>query len=263
MPVECPIRFPKLEREAFQKLDYRVMQLAFETHKSLGRSCDESIYHMLLAARLEDCGYGPSLVELAINVRHGSFFKEYKVDLVVAEQSIYELKAARSISLAHEAQTMNYLLLAGCEHGKIINFGSTSVESRFVNNPLTNDERYRYRVVSSGWKGPEGLRQALVSFVDDIGLFLEATLYNQVLVHSYGGPEVAEELRTMSLDGRLLGRQKFQMCTPDEAFRVTTLTKHPRAQRASLQKLFDLSDLKFFHWINIHRHEIQFTTISR
>lgn len=263
MPIECPIRFPRLEREAFQGLDYRVMQVAFETHKTLGRSCDEGIYHRYLATRLEDSGCGASLAELAVNVRHGGFFKEYKVDLVVEERAIYELKVARSISLAHEAQTMNYLLLAGCEHGKVISFGGSSVESRFVNNPLTEDERYRYRVVSSGWKGPEGLRQALVSFIDDIGLFLEGTLYNQALVHHYGGPERAEESRPMSLDGRSLGRQRFQMCAPDEAFRVTMLTKHPRAQRVSLQKLFELTDLKAFHWINIHRHEIQLTTLTR
>lgn len=263
MPVECPIQFLPLEREAFQSLDYRVMAQAFETHRRLGRSCDESIYHADLAARLHASGLGPNVVELAIRVRHGGFFKEYQVDLVVAEQSIYEIKVARAIAAAHEGQVMNYLLLAGCEHGKVINFGSASVESRFVNNPLTQSERYRFCLVSSGWKGPEQLRQALVSFVEDIGLFLEAPLYNQAMVYSFGGPEIAEEFRTMSLDGCALGRQKFQMCAPAEAFRVTVYTKHPKAQRASLQKLFELSDLKAFHWINIHRHEIQLTTLTR
>ncbi len=213
--------------------------------------------------RLEASGFSPSHVEVAVNVRHGDFFKEYKIDLVVAEQCIYELKVARSIVLAHEGQTMNYLLLTGCEHGKVINFGGPSVESRFVNNPLTKSERYRCHQVSNGWEGPERLRQALVSFVEDIGLFLEAPLYNQALVHVFGGPERAEELRTMSVDGRPLGRQKFQMCAPDQAFRVTLSTKHPKSQRASLQKLLALSDLKALHWINIHRHEIQFTTLTR
>ncbi|OYW24278.1 MAG: hypothetical protein B7Z55_02725 [Planctomycetales bacterium 12-60-4] len=118
MPIECPIQFPKLEREAFQRLDYQVMKLAFETHGHLGRSCDEEIYHNDLAARLDEAGQSRSLVEVPIRVRHGSFLKEYRIDLVAAELAIYELKTARGISASHESQTMNYLMLTDCEHGK-------------------------------------------------------------------------------------------------------------------------------------------------
>jgi len=263
MPIECPIRFPRLERDAFQTLDYRVMQLAFETHKALGRSCDEGIYHSDLAARLDAAGLGPSRVELAIHVKHGSFFKEYRLDLVVAEQAIYELKAARSLATAHEGQTMNYLLMAGCEHGKLVNFGGASVESRFVNNMLTLEERYRFHVTEQYWRGPETLKQAVLALIEDIGMFLEAPLYNQALVHHFGGPERALEARPMIVGGRVLGKQSFQMCAQDEAFRVTMLTQRLQVYRTSLQKLFALTDLKALHWINLNRHEIQFSSLIR
>ena len=262
MPIECPIQFPRLEREAFQRLDFQVMRLIFETHGFLGRSCDEVIYHNELAARLESAGLA-SPAEVMITVRHESFLKEYRIDLAVAKQAIYELKAARAITPAHEGQTMNYLLLTDCPHGKVVSFGGASVNSRFVNNPLPREDRYRFETIQTGWRGPDKLLGALVHFIEDIGLFLETPLYNQALVHCMGGPEHALERRPMQLNGRQLGTQLYQMCSPDEAFRVTTLSQHLHAQRMSLQKLFHLSDLKAMHWINLNRHQIEFTTIQR
>jgi GxxExxY protein len=262
MPIECPIQFPRLERDAFRKLDYDLMKHAFETHRVLGRSCDEAIYQQNLAAMLDDAGLGPSSVEVLIRVRHGSFLKEYRIDLVAAGKAIYELKSTKEIVSAHEGQSMNYLLLADCEHGKVINFGGASLESRFVNNPISRDERYRFEWQTSQWKGPNQLRDVFLAFIEDIGLFLEAPLYNQFLVHHYGGFEHAVMRRSLSLDGRPLGKQAFQMCGPDEAFRVTTLSRNIRAQRTSLQTLVSLSDLKALHWINLNHHQIEIMTLE-
>jgi GxxExxY protein len=263
MPIECPIEFPKVEREVFRKLDYQVMKLAFETHGLLGKNCDEEIYHNDLATRLDEAGLKPSPVEVLIRILHGSFVKEYQIDLVAAGQAIYELKAAGAIIAAHEGQTMNYLLLADCEYGKVINFGGASVESRFVNNSVTLEERFRFEALANHWRGPDSLLKALLHFVEDIGLFLEAPLYNQALLHHLGGPEHAMERRAMKLDGRPLGKQTFQMCASDEAFRVTTLGRHIQAQRTNFKKLLALSDLKALHWINLNRHQIEFTTLTR
>lgn len=262
MPIECPISFPRLKREAFRELDFRVMKRAFETHGALGRNCEEEIYHHELAGRLDADGFAPSQVEVPIRVRHGSFLKEYRIDLVVATQAIYELKAVRTLLSAHEGQTMNYLLLTDCEHGKVVNFGGPSVASRFVNNPLTRDERYRFKMVMQDWSGPESLRSALVNLIEDIGLFLESSLYNQALVHHYG-PENALVRRPMVLGGRQLGNQSFQLSAPDEAFRVTTLSQRNRAQRTSLEKLLVLGNLKALHWINLNHHQVELTTLTR
>lgn len=263
MPIECPVQFHRLEYGAYQRLDYEVMRLAFQVHKELGKSCDEEIYHNDLAARLKGAGLSPSPVEVLVQVRYESFVKDYKIDLVVAEQAIYELKKVRKITSAHEGQTMNYLLLTGCEHGKVVTFGGTSVESRFVNNSVSQDERYRFEIESTSWRGPDTLPKALIPFIEDIGLFLDASLYNQFLVHHFGGEEHALERRPMHLEGRFLGRQTFQICAPDEAFRITTLSTQLKAQHLSLQKLLSLSDLKAIQWINLNRHQVEFTTIRR
>jgi iron complex transport system substrate-binding protein len=264
MPIEYPLTFERLSQQAFQKLDFDIMNLAFEAHRILGRNCDEEIYHNHLAARIEAAGLGKTLVEVMIHVRHGSFHKEYRMDLVVGARVVYELKATRDIATQHEGQTLNYLLLVDCEHGKVINFGGTSVGHRFVNNPVNREERYRYSVrATPSWRGPDVLRISTVEFIEDIGLFLEAPLYNQVLVHHFGGPDHAIERRSMSLGGIPLGQQAFQMCGPDEAFRITTLSRNLSAQRQSLERLLQLSDLKALHWINLNRHQVEFTTLTR
>jgi GxxExxY protein len=253
-----------MSQQAFQKLDFEIMNLAFETHRVLGRSCDEEIYHNDLSARIEAAGLGATMVEVVIHVRHGSFFKEYRMDVVVGAGAVYELKVAREITPQHEGQTLNYLLLVDCEHGKVINFGGASVGHRFVNNPLSCEERYRHTLrISPSWRGPDALKKAILEFIADIGLFLEAPLYNQAMTHHYGGPEHALERRPMSLNGRQLGRQAFQMCGLDEAFRITTLSRNIAAQRNSLERLLHLSDLKAMHWINFNRHQVEFTTLNR
>ena len=131
MPIECPIIFDRLSKQAFQELDFQIMDLAFETHRLLGRSCDEEIYHNDLAARIEAAGLGKTLIEVVIHVRHGSFHKEYRIDMVVGSQAVYELKVAREIAPQHEGQTLNYLLLVDCEHGKVISFGGASIREQF------------------------------------------------------------------------------------------------------------------------------------
>lgn len=263
MPIVVPFHLPSLSAEAFGRLDYEVMRLAFETQRSLGRSCDESIYQKDLADRLEASGLGPTHLEATIQARHGSFVKDYHLDLVVAEQAVYELKAARNLGREHEAQLLNYLLLTDSPRGKLINFRGPSVESRFVNNALSRSERYRHEVCECSWMGSEELKRYLSDLIEDLGLFLDATLYNQALVHALSGGETAVQRVDLVSDGRALGSQTFQMCDTDQAFRVTTLHQQKKAQRVSLQKLLNLTPLRALHWINLDRHQVELTTLTR
>lgn len=263
MPIVCPFQLPCLTAEAFGRLDYEVMRLAFETQRSLGRSCDESIYQKDLADRLEAAGLGPTHLEATIQVRHGSFVKDYHLDLVVAEQVVYELKAVRALGREHESQLLNYLLLADSPHGKLVNFRGPSVESRFVNNALSRSERYRHEVCECSWKGSQVLKRRLLDLIEDMGLFLEVALYNQAILQALGGDEMAVQRVDLASDGRILGSQAFQMCETDQAFRVTALHQQKKAQRVSLQKLLNLTSLRALHWINLDRHQVELTTLTR
>lgn len=48
---------------------------------------------------------------------------QYFADLLVEEQIIVELKAAKTLMEAHEAQLLNYLKATNCEIGLLLNFG--------------------------------------------------------------------------------------------------------------------------------------------
>lgn len=48
-----------------------------------------------------------------------------------------EAKASDSLTTAHHSQALNYLLLAGMQHGTLVNFRSTRVEHQFISTHLT------------------------------------------------------------------------------------------------------------------------------
>lgn len=63
MPIEGP-KLPRLSTKEFRELDYSVMGLAFETHRQLGRFCDEGIYQNDLANNLVSAESPPILKQL-------------------------------------------------------------------------------------------------------------------------------------------------------------------------------------------------------
>ena len=112
MPIILPRTLKRLSRDEFRELDYAVMAQAFACHNELGRLCDERAYQVDLAERLRASGFDPVTVNSRIDVEHGSFRKTYRIDLIVADAAIYELKATAELAREHEGQLLNYLLLS-------------------------------------------------------------------------------------------------------------------------------------------------------
>ena len=108
MPITSPICLRPITQEDFAQLDYQVMRYAFESQNELGRLCDEVIYQNDLAARLAAAGLGPIRTQLPVTILHRDFSKTYRLDLVVSDTAIYELKAARALAPEPDAQLLNY-----------------------------------------------------------------------------------------------------------------------------------------------------------
>lgn len=126
---------------------------------------------------------------------------------------------------------------------------------------VPGDLRRGHETDSTDWFGPETIVSTVIGFVENVGLFLENSIYNQVVLHRFGGPERSLEARPMFRRNDSLGLQTFQMCAPDEAFRITSVSRQLVARRASLRKLPALPDLKALHWINLNRHRVEFRTL--
>ena len=107
----------------FDELSNRVIGCAIEVHRSLGPGLLESTYEQCLAHELNLSGI-PFQPQWPLPVEYKGKRLEcgYRVDLLVEERLIVELKATQSIVGVHEAQLLTYMRLAQIKVGLLINF---------------------------------------------------------------------------------------------------------------------------------------------
>lgn len=260
MPIQCAIEIEDLDLETFGGLDYQVMGHVFASHKELGRLADESVYQADIAARLQSAGFHAAR-EVPLVASFGSFVKHYYLDLVAGGGGIYEFKTASGLAPQHESQLMNYLLMLGLRHGKVVNLRSASVQSRFVNSSLTSSQRREFDAVSQNWKGCARIKETIVEMIQDWGVGLELPLYHQAIVHLLGGEELMTRQLPLSRDGISLGSQRFHLMDDHSAFRVTAHERPSHSTARELARLVQYSSLRQMHWINISRSQVLFTSL--
>ncbi|MEM6750001.1 MAG: GxxExxY protein [Planctomycetota bacterium] len=104
-------------------LTSKVIGCAIEVHRELGPGLLESAYEACLAWELEqkslDC---QRQLSLPVCYKGKELEVGYRVDLVVEQQLVVELKTVDSILPVHEAQLLTYLKLTGVHTGLILNF---------------------------------------------------------------------------------------------------------------------------------------------
>lgn len=120
----------------FDELSNRVIGCAIEVHRFLGPGLLESTYEQCLAYELNRAGIAfkvqrPQPVQYK-DIRLGC---GYRIDLLVENQLIVELKSIEVIKGVHEAQLLTYMKLAGVKIGLLINLNNTRLKDgikRFV-----------------------------------------------------------------------------------------------------------------------------------
>jgi GxxExxY protein len=262
MPVQCSIAIAPLSTEEFRELDYQVMRHAFDSQNDLGRLADERIYQADLATRLQKSGLSERR-EVQVTLSFDSFSKPLFLDLLVDSRGVYELKVARAISEAHIGQLLTYLHLLDLSRGKIINFGGSKVESKFVNAPFRNAQRRMFKVVESDYHGSEHFRQLIVELLRDWGTSLTLSLYQEALITLLDGADQVEVMLPLHRDGICLGNQRFHLADSESAFKLTALNRDTIAYGAQLSRLLDHSPLKAIHWVNIEHEIVTLKTIAR
>ena len=262
MPVSCDVSIANLSTEEFRELDYLVMRHAFDSQNEIGRLADERIYQADLAERLQAVGMFVNR-ELEVRLSHRDFCKSLYLDLVVAEQAVYELKVVNEIKDFHLGQLLSYLLILDLAHGKLLNFRSESVESQFVNATMTTDERRMFAVNETEYKGEERFRDIVVGLIRDWGTCLTLSLYQEAVVGLLGGAEGVEAMLPMKRNGVSLGNQRFYLADHKTAFTLTAMNQKTSAYQSQLSRLVLLSPLRAIHWVNLTCHEVTLTTIAR
>jgi GxxExxY protein len=258
MPVECSVEIQSINQEQFHALDRTLMGIAFELQNSVGKLCDEQIYQNELGHRCIEAGIR-SQREVEVRVMHGTFAKSYFLDLLVEQGAIYELKAVKALAQAHQSQLINYLLLTGCHHGKLVNFRSKSVESSFVSTQLTRDNRMRYHLSDHDWHhdpDSDRLRNTFTDLLADWGAFLDFTLYREALLHLLNGPDSGLLPVAIRFHERSAGIQNMCLLNPETAWHLSAIKTSLQTHETQIRRLLSYTELKAIHWINLNQSEV-------
>lgn len=127
-----------MEREEFERIGKEIIDSCFTVHKEMGPGLLESVYEMCLMKEFELRGINAeSQVVIPLRYKGYELSKEFKIDILVEDEIILELKAAENISHVYVAQIISYLKLTDKRLGYLINFNVPLMKNsvqRFVNN---------------------------------------------------------------------------------------------------------------------------------
>lgn len=115
----------------FNQLSSKIIQAAIAVHKELGPGLLESVYQSCILIELEKLGIeAQSQVALPIIYRGQKLNGQgFRMDLLVEDTVVVELKSVKKVEAVHKKQLLTYLRLADKPLGLLINF----------NEPLLKD----------------------------------------------------------------------------------------------------------------------------
>ena len=100
-----------------------VLGAAIDVHTQLGPGLLENVYKKVLAIKLQNLGLHVEVEKtMPILIDGVSIDLGYKIDLLIEDKLVIELKSVKEISDVHVAQAINYLKLGKYKLGLIINF---------------------------------------------------------------------------------------------------------------------------------------------
>jgi GxxExxY protein len=105
------------------KITEKILGAAIAVHRELGPGLLESAYEVCLAYELVERGlHVEKQKALPITYRGINLDCGYRLDLLVENAVIVELKAVERLEAIHEAQLLSYLKLSQCPIGLLLNF---------------------------------------------------------------------------------------------------------------------------------------------
>jgi len=124
-------------QDELNAISYKIIGLAIEVHKQLGPGLLESAYQECLYYEIVNSGLiierqkGLPIIYKDIRLDHG-----YRIDLLIENKIVIELKTVEAFTDVHFAQILTYLKLGNYPLGLLINFNSKILKNnikRFIN----------------------------------------------------------------------------------------------------------------------------------
>jgi GxxExxY protein len=110
-------------RESLDEISRRIIGAAIEVHRHLGPGLLESAYESCLVFELKQLGLRVEEQKpLPVIYKDVKLDCGYRLDLVVEDEIVIEIKAVEKLLPIHEAQLLSYLRLANKRVGLLMNF---------------------------------------------------------------------------------------------------------------------------------------------
>jgi GxxExxY protein len=111
-------------------LSGKIIGCAIEVHKQLGPGLLESIYEECLCFELSQAGISfERQREVPISYKQNRLSSMLRLDLIVEDKVIIEVKSVKKLEMIHNAQLLSYLKLTNKKYGLLINFNVELLKS--------------------------------------------------------------------------------------------------------------------------------------
>ncbi|UQD55889.1 GxxExxY protein [Flavobacterium sp. K5-23] len=127
-----------MTKKEVTQLSYEITGLAIKVHKELGPGLLESVYEKCLKYELETNGYNVKQ-QLSVPIQYYDLEidADLRLDLLVNDLVIVELKTVETILPIHEAQLLTYMKLLEIPQGLLINFYTVNITKSL--KPFVNE----------------------------------------------------------------------------------------------------------------------------
>jgi len=110
-----------------------ILDASIKIHQKLGPGLLESVYEGVLAFELERRGLRVlRQVPVAVEYETLLFENAFRIDLLVNEKVVVEVKAVEELAPVHKRQLLTYVRLRNLRLGLLINFGAATLKEGFV-----------------------------------------------------------------------------------------------------------------------------------
>jgi GxxExxY protein len=127
-----------IQNRALDDVTGEIVDAAMKLHGALGPGLLESVYETILARNLERRGLDVTRQHAPSFDYDGLHFAEaFRIDLLVQDRVVVEIKSTDSFQPVHAKQVLTYLRLMNLPVGFLLNFGAPTMKEglrRIVNN---------------------------------------------------------------------------------------------------------------------------------
>lgn len=120
------------------EISYHIIGIAMELHRNVGAGLLESAYENALAFDLNQAGFNmEQQIAMPFIYKEVKLQCGYRIDLLINNKVLIEVKAVENLAPVHFAQTLTYLKLSEIKLGLLINFNTKLLKNgihRIVNN---------------------------------------------------------------------------------------------------------------------------------